>query len=125
MGISHDYMRDSGVSVYAYNGKHWVFSHQADAVINAYRLRRRSAMLQMISEVENDFAVKDVQKIKSLNLNRAKYIGVVLKHRFEGEEDLIDMLQYVYAASEARGLTIDKLIKRNRRRRLRTGRTHK
>lgn len=115
-------MRDSGVSVYSYNRKYWVFSHQADAAINAYRLRRRSEMLNVLDAVENDFAVKDVQKIKNLNLARAKYIGIVLKHKFEGEEDLIDLLQYVYAASEGRGLSMEKLIQRSRRRRVRRAR---
>lgn len=119
LGISPQYMREASVPVYSYNAKNWVYTHQADMSIVEHRVKRRQALLTDLAGATHSFGQEDLQKIKSLNLARAKYIGVVLKHKFEGEEDLIDLLNYIYAAGEGRGLTVDKLVKRNRRRRAR------
>lgn len=122
MGVSKDYMREAGVPVYAYNCTNWVFSHLADSQIHQFRVQRRAAMLETLSKVPHFFESKDLQKVGSLNPSRAKYIGVILRHKFKGEEDLIDLLQFVFSASERKGLSLNALVKRNRRRRLREAR---
>ena len=114
-----DYMREAEVPVYAYNCSNWVFPHLADVKISQYRVKRRAEMLENLAKVPNFFERKDLQKIESLNPSRAKYIGVVLRRKFKGEEDLIDLLQYVFSASQRRGINMCALVKRNRRRRLR------
>lgn len=119
MGVSMDYMREAEVPVYAYNCTNWVFSHLADPKISQYRVKRRSKMLENLAKMPNFFESKDLQKIANLNPSRAKYIGVVLRRKFKGEEDLIDLLQFVFSASERRGMNVCALVKRNRRRRLR------
>jgi hypothetical protein len=119
MGVSMDYMREAEVPVYAYNCTNWVFSHLADTKISQYRVKRRSKMLENLAKMPNFFESKDLQKIATLNPSRAKYIGVVLRRKFKGEEDLIDLLQFVFSASERRGMNVCALVKRNRRRRLR------
>lgn len=81
--------------------------------------------MRRLEGTKHMFATEDLQKIMGLNLARAKYIGVVLKHKFEGEEDLIDLLNFIYSSSEGRGLSFDSLLKRNRRRRLKHQRVRK
>lgn len=119
MGVSKDYMREAEVPVYAYNNKHWVFSHLADSKIHQFRVKRRAEMLESLTKMPNFFKSKDLQKVESLNPSRAKYIGVILRHKFKGEEDLIDLLQFIFSASEKKGMSLTALVKRNRRRRLR------
>jgi len=76
-------------------------------------------MLESLTKMPNFFKSKDLQKVESLNPSRAKYIGVILRHKFKGEEDLIDLLQFIFSASEKKGMSLTALVKRNRRRRLR------
>lgn len=116
LGISQDYMREASIPVYAYNQKNWVFSHQADQLLIDHRANRRSQLFQQLANFQHLFSDRDLQKIRMLNLSRAKYIGVVLKHKFEGEEDLIDLLNYIYNSWDGKGMTLEKLIKRNKRR---------
>lgn len=116
LGISQDYMREASIPVYAYNQKNWVFSHQADQLLIDHRAQRRSELLQQLANFQHRFSERDLQKIRLLNLGRAKYIGVVLKHKFEGEEDLIDLLNFIYNSWDGKGMTLGKLIKRNKRR---------
>lgn len=125
MGISQDYMREACVPVYSYNSSHWVFSHQADLKIQQYRLKRRSEMLETLTQIPNFFTEKDLEKIKTLNPSRAKYIGVFLKHKFREEEDLIDLLQFIFASCDRKGLNFSTLLKRNRRRKIATMRMKK
>lgn len=122
LGVHEDYIREAAVPLYAYNANQWVFSHQADIRVTAYRSQRRLALLKRLEGTNHLFTLEDLNKIMYLNLARAKYIGVVLKHKFEGEEDLIDLLSFIYSSSDSQGITFDSLLKRNRRRRLKAQR---
>ena len=122
LGVNQEYIREAAVPVYSYNSNHWVFSHQADQRVTSYRSQRRLALLKRLESANHLFALEDLQKIMCLNLSRAKYIGVVLRHKFEGEEDLIDLLNFIYSSSESKGLSFETLLKRNRRRRLKSQR---
>lgn len=116
LGISQDYLHEASIPVYAYNDKNWVFSHQADELLIDHRAKRRAELLEQLNNFPHRFNDRDLQKIRLLNLKRAKYIGVVLKHKFEGEEDLIDLLTFIYNSGEGKGMTLEKLLKRNKRR---------
>lgn len=122
LGVTQEYIREAAVPVYSYNANQWVFSHQADQRVTAYRSQRRLALLKRLESAKHLFALEDLQKIMCLNLTRAKYIGVMLRYKFEGEEDLIDLLNFIYSSSDSRGLSFESLIKRNRRRRLKSQR---
>lgn len=98
MGVSKDYLSAAGVPVRDFNGSFWIFAHEADNILTAYRERRRRELLSALL-AKSLYKAEDLDALARWNFSKGRYLGAVLKAK--RDSGLMALLRCIYCETNS------------------------